>query len=356
MTLLRTMPYSVDIIPPASASYGDFLTLPERLYAGDPLWRPPGPPGGEMEPTCFVVRKGNEVVGRVCGVVNSAMIYRDRVPALLGWYECTDDSEASGGLLDAACAYYSDRGYADVIGPIDGSTWNRYRLARPSAEPPFFLDVYHKPWYPGQWEAEGFTTISEYRSTSFDDLHDDYRDLDRREEELRDRGISIRTIDPEDFEGELRILYDLSVRGFAGNFLYTPIDYERFAEMYRPVKPLVHPEFVLIATAGDAPVAFVFAVDDIYATVRKSLVMKSAAVLPAWRGAGLGHHLLERVHRSAYRAGYGRIIHALMREDNRSRNILAGRSRPLRSYRLYARELRPAEAFAKKPSGREPAA
>ncbi|MBC8144729.1 MAG: GNAT family N-acetyltransferase, partial [bacterium] len=256
-----------------------------------------------------------------------------------GWYECIDDHNTAAMLLEAVRAYARHEGYSTLIGPINGSTWHRYRFADPSTSPPFFLDVHNKPWYVSQWRENGMHEIAEFASTIFDGLAS-YGDADPRLQKQRDGGIVLRQIRVDDIENELRAIHSISIEGFKDNYLYSPISVDDFMALYRPVIPLVRPELVLIAeNAEAAPVGFVFAVDNIVERTRRSLVMKSAAVLPAYRGIGLGHHLLETVHRSAHESGYDQIIHALMHQTNRSTAILSDRAQPYRTYRLFACEL-----------------
>ena len=49
-----------------------------------------------------------------------------------------------------------------AIGPVDGNTWQRYRLiTEPGTEPPFFLEPDNPDAWPGQFTAAGFTPLAQ---------------------------------------------------------------------------------------------------------------------------------------------------------------------------------------------------
>ena len=68
-------------------------------------------------------------------------------------------------------------------------------------------------------------------------------------------------------------------------------------------------------------------------------IVKTLAVLPERRFAGLGSHLAAASRRTARAMGCRRLIHALMHESNSSRRIRAAYATPLRGYTLFAKPL-----------------
>jgi L-amino acid N-acyltransferase YncA len=322
---------NLDTFTPDSTGYPEFLRFAEDLYEGDPYWTHPADPLPGLVPVCFLVNDDERTLARAC---------LTRIPGedalRLGWYECVDDDAAASALLEGVRAYARSLGIATIIGPINGSTWQRYRFADSTDTKPFFLDVHNKPWYMRQWSKAGAIEIASYYSTRIERLGE-YTGYDDRLLRQLARGVSLREFRLDRAEEDLRIIYAISTAAFAGNLFYTPIDTEEFLALYRPILPLVRPQLVRIAEdAEDRAVGFVFAVDNVLERTRRSLVMKSAAVLPEHAGRGLGHLLLESVHRAAAEQGYDEIIHALIHRDNRSGSILAERAQPYRTYRLFS--------------------
>jgi len=262
---------------------------------------------------------------------------------VIGHYDATQ-GEAAHLLLDHLCSRLKAQGCDLAIGPMDGNTWRRYRFITERGEvPPFFLEPDNPDDYPLQWQAAGFEPLAGYTSGATTDLNRTDPRLARVRERLATAGVALRPIDPDDFDAELGRIFDLSLIGFRGNFLYTPIDQDEFLAMYRAIKPYVRPELTVIAeqhtTSGKTPAGFLFAVPNLTKAVPDEMIIKTVAVLPGRAYAGLGALMVEECHKTAYRMGYRRAIHALMYDGNESRNISSHYGETIRRYTLFARRL-----------------
>ena len=258
------------------------------------------------------------------------------------------DKPAGAAMLEHACEELAARGCTQAVGPMDGSTWRRYRLlTERGAEPPFFLEPDNPDEWPDYFVSVGFKPLARYYSALCTDLTLADPRLSRVVPRMERAGIHIRSIDPARFESELRAIHGLSLISFRNNFLYTPIAESEFLAQYRPIQPLIRPEIVMLAEQEGCLVGFVFAVPDLpRATGGRpidTIVVKSAAVAPGRQYAGLGSLLVARCHAIAHSLGYRRSIHALMHESNESRNVSGHYTRPIRGYTLYSRQLRPAD-------------
>ncbi len=255
-----------------------------------------------------------------------------------------ENAESGIGVLNAACEALKRRGATVAIGPMDGTTWRRYRfVTRRGDRPRFFLEPDQPDAWPGHFRDAGFTPLARYTSALL-------TDLDRPDPRLagaRDRadraGVRIREFDTTDFTGELRRIYAVSRASFKQNFLFTPLAEEAFFELYRPLQPLIRPETVLVAEEGDRAVGFAFALPDLCEKERtgrtRTLVLKTLAVLPGRTYAGIGTLLAGEIRRRAAGLGFDRLIHALMHEDNNSKNLGKQGAVPIREYTLYRRRL-----------------
>jgi GNAT superfamily N-acetyltransferase len=228
---------------------------------------------------------------------------------------------------------------------MDGNTWNRYRFVTERGdEPPFFLEPDNPDDYPGHWLEAGFSPLANYYSALTTQLDLEDPRTAEIEARLRARGIVLRTLRPDEFDEELRRLHRLSLASFAGNFLYTPIGEDEFLAQYRPIRPRLRPELVLLAEQGGRLAGFIFAVPDLL-QARRSLpidtaIAKTMAVHPDAAGIGLGSYLMGRLHRAVRACGYGRVIHAMFHESNNSGKISRHTAQVIRRYTLFARPLR----------------
>ncbi|MDX2183463.1 MAG: hypothetical protein SFW08_05700 [Gemmatimonadaceae bacterium] len=290
------------------------------------------------------------VLRRGPGAVARASVWWRRGPAagvgLIGHYGAID-AAAGNAVLEAACAALSARGCSHAIGPVDGSTWERYRLALPGFDaPPFLLE----PVQPTSWSAHfvqaGFADVGRYRSdrAPLEVLASRARqDVERR---LTSQGVTITTFADHPPEHVIDAIHAVSLEAFASAPWFTPIDAATLQAQYASAIPLADPAFVQLAWLHNAPAGFVFAVPDLLDARRTgqrptALVLKSVAVRPAVPAlAGLGGLLLARVATNALARGMHDGIHALMRDDNASALAFGGdRATTIRRYALYGRRL-----------------
>jgi hypothetical protein len=262
---------------------------------------------------------------------------------LIGHYEAIDD-EAAQLLIRHGCEELTRQGCGVAIAPMNGSTWQSYRFVTERGnQPSFFLDVDHPENYPKQFQASGFSPLSDYHSALTIDLLKTDDRLEKVAARMTDLGIQIRSFEIQNFESELQKIYQLSVNSFRHNFLYTSIAWEQFFEQYRPIKPYLQPALILMAEQGNQLVGFLFAVPDLLQAKRglaiDTVIIKTVAVLPGRAYAGLGNLLLMRGQAIAHGLGYRRAIHALMHEGNKSRNISSRYAQPMRRYALFSKSL-----------------
>ena len=307
----------------------EFLKFPLELYADDLFYKTKIEDISQCE-KIFVVKNEDKILARA-GFISVN-------PSQIAFFEAENDTQAVNFLFDKIKEYAKSKGCNYLIGPINGSTWKKYRITLPSNNPPFLLDNYNKDYYSMLFENYGFETIANYKSTICKNLDRDYSRLDKFGTVFENKGIKIRKFDIENFDKDIKKIYDVSIKSFVSNFLYTPIEFEEFYKMYEPVKSFLNPEWVLIAEdASSAPIAFIFGFDNLYSLKEKSLIIKTLAQIPDYKYRGIGSYLVELIHKKASILHYDNIIHALMHKDNVSSNILKGDI--YHEYKLYGVKL-----------------
>lgn len=269
--------------------------------------------------------------------------FEGRRTGFIGSYSAHDEA-AGVAVLQQACAHLARQGVEVAIGPIDRTTWSRYRfVVDRGSEPPFFMEPDNPDEWPTYWTRAGFSPCATYTSALNDDLAVEDPRASTATARLRQAGVRIRDLDMVRIEDELRRIHALSLAAFEHSPLYSPADFEEFHALYRAVLPCVRPELVLLAELGGTLAGFVFAVPDACEARRgrtaDTVIVKTVAVNPALDCRGLGCVLTDLVHRRARALGYRRTIHALMHESNASRNISRRSARTMRRYALLARPL-----------------
>lgn len=280
----------------------------------------------------------------------SAKLWIDGVPSIegevvgcIGEFEARDEVIAAG-LLEVACAALRHEGCTLALGPMDGNTWRSHRLVTwRGGRPPFFLEPWNPPEWPEWWGRAGFADLAAYRSSRFE-LIGEVAVPGKVEARLAGAGVTIRPLRLADFEGELQAIHEVCLEAFADNYLYTPLSRDEFVTMYAKVRPLVKDRFVWIAEVDGRACGFVFGLPDALATGRgeePDFIVKTLAVLPERRFAGLGSVLVGKVQAAAREAGFRHAIHALQHQGNSSRRITDRHGGELlRRYALYSKSLR----------------
>lgn len=292
--------------------------------------------------TLLLVERGSLVARCSCWWSTAPALEGNRT-GVIGHYAAADDA-AGEALLTAVCELLASKGATIAIGPMDGSTWRRYRfIVDRGPEPAFFLEPDNPDAWPHQWRRAGFAPLAEYTSAINRTLaFEDPRTVGALNQLRRD-GVVIRPFDPARATVELKRIFALSMTAFAGNFLFTPITEAEFLAQYQTLLPHVRPELVLMAEKDDALVGFIFALPDPLQAGRgepvDTVVLKTLAVDPSFRSRGLGGALMDLVQRRARELGMRRAIHALMHEANASRRLSDRSAQTFRRYALFSKKL-----------------
>lgn len=327
-----------EFAPDDAARMAAFSAVREEI--GYPA--PDEPVGSDAR--CMIAYRHGVPVARLSVSLSSGLHGAPGVSGLIGHYETTDPI-AGEPLLRKAVRRLGQMGAERVLGPINGSTWGRYRLALPldpgegDPEPAFLSEPLNPPDYMFDFEEAGFHVAATYESAIVEDLSEPDPRRGELAERVRARGAVIRPLDLDRFDDELRALYELSVGAFAENLYYSPIGFDEFRARYLPLRPLLDPGLVRMAEDADGRLlGFVFAFPDLLTMAAgrpTRAVLKTLATAPAARGLGLGAFLTDEVRRLAHEKGYASVIHALMQADNASIRISRHTARVFRRYALY---------------------
>jgi L-amino acid N-acyltransferase YncA len=311
--------------------------LIDRLYAGDPFYKYEKITMlDDYKPVFFVVYKDMVPASAACALLNMALAYKNAIPGLFGCFESINDFQSFSLLMNEIKKHFQNQGINYLIGPLNASTWLKYRITMPDNNPPFFMDNYHKPWYSSLFEQYGMDVIASYISTSYKRNKFSFSRLEKAKQILEQKGIHIRNITSDQIKYQLTDFYTVSIDSFSSNFLYSPVSYEIFLNLYKDIEKLEDKVTILLAEKSDhTPCGFALAVDNIYDNSQKGLIIKTVATINDSDCKGLGACMVEELHKKAYQKRYDEIIHALMHSNNLSMNILKSKGEAFRTYCLY---------------------
>lgn len=263
---------------------------------------------------------------------------------LIGHYSAANDSAAQM-LVTSACDRLRQAGCTYVVGPMDGSTWRRYRfVTEAGTDPAFFLEPQNPPEWPEQFVRAGFSPLTSYFSALNVDLSQRDPRLTDTEARLRSLGVVLRSPRADELPALLRRMYRVARVAFQNSFLYTELPHDDFVRQYEKLLPVMRPELLLLAEQQAELVGFMFAVPDLLCHVRDTridtFIIKTVAILPRPELRGLGSLLVGQVQQIGSQLGFRRCIGALMHERNTLvRNISAMYGKPMRRYTLFAKDL-----------------
>lgn len=282
----------------------------------------------------------DKAVGRLVIYLNPNLQYQEEKTACIGSYEIIDEQEASNILLQYAKQLVTREGVKWIIGPMEGSTWNSYRFSNSNEQPNFFMEPYHHTYYNRHFTNSGWKTAAQYFSQVDKELVYNLDEIKSYEQDYRAMGAAFRNLEMDNLDKDLHQIAEFSNNAFSNNFLFSPISPEDFVAKYKKLASLMDPNLVWIVEDEASRIhALLFAIKDHYDSTGQTIIIKSMARLKDSRFLKIGRYMLQKTNHLAHSAGYTKIIHAFMIQDNASLAISEANTEIYKSYQLYVQKL-----------------
>jgi GNAT superfamily N-acetyltransferase len=148
-----------------------FVMFPFSLYRGNRCWVPPlihdemqtlqsdtNPAFEFCEATYWLAYRGDEVVGRIAGIINRRYIeLHGTKDVRFGWIDFIDDEEVSAALLATVESWARQQGMERLHGPLGFTDLDREgMLVDGFDELGTFATIYNHPYYPQHLESHGY--------------------------------------------------------------------------------------------------------------------------------------------------------------------------------------------------------
>jgi hypothetical protein len=173
-----------DIRPVASRTeWKQFVDLPYRLHAHDPMWVPPlrreerklldrnvHPYHQHAETEFFLAWDAGRPVGRIAASVNHQYdTHHEDQAGFFGFFESPEDPVTATGLLDAAAAWLTGKERNCIRGPFNFSTNETCGLLVEGFDtPPVFLMPHNPVYYGSLIEQAGLAKVKDLIAFEFD--------------------------------------------------------------------------------------------------------------------------------------------------------------------------------------------
>ena len=293
---------TIEVVPLGDPRMREFVAFHWRHYRGNPRWVPQldadllgnrllGMPGlltprhpyhRDARATHFLAHRDGATVGRVSVVINERFDrhYGGRF-AFFGFFETVDDAVVAQALLGAAAAWARALGATVLRGPGEYAnvTHERQGCLVDGFEHEVWVEhTWNPPYYGPLIEAFGFAKAMDYHAYEIDLTKPLPAKLARIARVVAARSsLRTRPLDMRRFEEEVRLVVDIYNRAWAENWGFLPVEDWEAESLVRTLRPIIDPELVRFAFAGDRPVAVLGAFPD-----------PSDLLRPRWRWPGDG--------------------------------------------------------------------
>ena len=262
---------------------------------------------------------------RVVATIGASLSARDPALGMIGFYECDlaqpEAATASQALIAAAENFLRDNGARKLLAPVNYSTWFQYRFLKPGTEPPFYgWEPVQPPAFHDHFLQAGYAPGEEYVSVGHADATPFIQLYLPALEKALANGYTLRPFDSQAFlDRDVPSLYRITMAAFADSYLFEPIPFEAFRNLYVPIGNKVDlSHSAILVNASGVEVGFVFAFFD--PQFRDHFVVKTLTVIPDERGKGLSNALVCYAFKRGHDHGSRRTVHAMMRSEGQSRS------------------------------------
>jgi GNAT superfamily N-acetyltransferase len=249
-----------------------FMRLPWRLYRNEPNWVPPllmdlrkrldrerNPFFEHAEAEYFLAWRDGRPAGRITAQVDRNFNeFQDNEWGMFGFFECEDDPEAAGALLDAAAAWLRERGRDRMVGPMDFTTNDECGLLIEGHDrAPILLTPWQHPYYQGLLESAGLTKAMD---TFMWELYVDKRERvhpsiwEMAAKVKSEHGIVVRPMRKRDLQAEVGRFLEVYNAAWERNWGFVPLTEAEVRHYAKDLKPVLSENWAMIAEARDGTV------------------------------------------------------------------------------------------------------
>jgi GNAT superfamily N-acetyltransferase len=262
-----------------------FIKFQWQIYPDDPAWVPPliverktfldpkqHPFYNHGQAALFLARKSGKIVGRIMASddPNYNSLHETNV-GCFGLFESIDDHEVVAALFEGAASWLRKKGRTEIMGPIDYSTNYVCGLLIDGFQfPPTILTAHNPSYYRQLIERCGFAKTKDWYAWWFADPAKAVAHLRRLATRFHRRcAIIIRPANLKNLRDESRRLREIYNQAWEKNWGFVPFTEAEIEFMTKELKPLLVPEFALIAEIGNEPVGFTLCLPDINVVLRQ---------------------------------------------------------------------------------------
>ena len=228
------------------------------------------------EVALFIATRAGSDVGRISAHIDHVALEMPPQQGfgpgtgLFGYFDAEDEAIA-GALLARAEQWLRERGMTKVLGPISLSIWEEPGLlVKGQDHAPMIMMGHHPAHYAGWIEAAGYgleKTLLTYEL----EVSGDFPPLIQRivKSGQRNDRITIRPVDKARYQDEVRTALEILNDAWSGNWGFVPFTEAEIDYASKKLKPIIHPELVMLAELDGKAVAFMITLPDVNEVLAK---------------------------------------------------------------------------------------
>lgn len=282
------MPENNDNIAPVlvevvteSAQMSQFLALPQRIYASDPVWIAPlgfmkreqmSPKNHFFEHArlrAWVAYRNGQPVGRITAQIDSLHLQQHGDDAgYFGMLEAQDDPTIFTALFAAAEEWLRSEGMKQVRGPFNLHVNEEVGLLVDGfSTPPYVLMGHARPWYGPAVEAQGYTGVKDLLAYQVRPDFEAPRVMLRLAQRVSDR-VVVRPVRRKHLLEDASVMLEIFNDAWQNNWGFVPLTEIEWAETVSTLTKLMPDDYIQIAEYDGEPVAFIVALPNLNEAAR----------------------------------------------------------------------------------------
>ncbi len=266
-----------------------FIYLPEKIHANHPNWVPPiymderkyfnqnkNKAFSYCQTILLLAYRGEEVVGRIMGIINSRYNeYRKEKVARFGYLETWEDPKSIHALLSRVEDWARGMGMTRIVGPYGFSDQDPEGFLIEGFESRATIATYYNfEWLPKMVEAEGYTKDIDYYVYKVDIPKELPEFLTKIYERVQNRGnfevveLKKRKDIKPWVRPALRLMNECYIE--SNIYGYTPLDEKEMDALAKRYLPILDPRFIKVATKNGEVVGFILGIPDLTEGIQKA--------------------------------------------------------------------------------------
>ncbi len=231
----------------------------------NPFWE-------HAEKELFLVKSGDEIVGRIAAVVDEHYNkFQGEACGFFGFFECADDADAANQLFDAAKDWLKSKGMHLMRGPASPSMNEECGLLIEGFDdPPAVMMPYNPPYYMSLMDSAGLKKGKDLYSY----IIDTQKPVPKRIRVLAERigrkeNVKIRSLQKGNWEKDFQTIREIYNEAWEKNWGFAPMTAAEFEYTASKLKLVLVPEAVHFADVKGETVAFSIILPDVNQVLKK---------------------------------------------------------------------------------------